>query len=158
MDFTEGMIHDAEVRTLEKHIDPRGWLTEVFRDDELPECFYPVMCYVSLTLPGVQRGPHEHRQQTDYFVFTGPGKFLVMLWDNRETSQTYGIKQTILAGDESPKMVLVPLGVVHGYKNVSDVPGLVINCPDRLFAGRNRECPIDEIRHEDDENSPFRFD
>jgi len=158
MNFIDDMIHDVEVRNLEKHTDSRGWLTEVFRDDELPECFYPAMCYVSLTLPGVQRGPHEHRDQTDYFVFTGPGMFQITLWDNRETSQTYGHRQTIMAGDAFPVMLLVPPGVVHGYKNVSDVPGLVVNCPDRLFAGRNRNYPIDEIRFEDDRNSPFLLD
>ena len=157
MNFTEGNIHDVEVRKLRKKMDSRGWLTEVFREDDLPESFFPAMCYVSLTLPGIQRGPHEHREQTDYFVFTGPGKFLIMLWDNRETSPTYGVMQTIQAGDDSPAMVLVPPGVIHGYKNVSEEPGLVVNCPNQLFAGRNRECPVDEIRHEDDGNSPFQF-
>ena len=158
MNFTEGLIHDVEVRDLEKHTDSRGWLTEVFRDDNLPEYFYPAMCYVSMTLPGIERGPHEHREQTDYFVFTGPGMFQITLWDNRETSPTYRFRQTIMAGDTSPAMILVPPSVVHGYKNVSDVPGLVINCPDRLFAGRNREYPVDEVRHEDDKNSPFHWD
>jgi dTDP-4-dehydrorhamnose 3,5-epimerase len=158
MKFIDDMIHDVEVRELEKHTDSRGWLTEIFRSDELPCSFSPAMCYVSMTRPGVKRGPHEHQDQTDYFVFTGPGRFQITLWDNRETSQTYGVRQTILAGDTSPMMVLVPPGVVHGYKNVSEVPGLVVNCPDRLFAGHRREFPVDEIRHENVKNSPFQMD
>jgi len=51
--------------------------------------------------------------------------------------------------------MVVPPDVVHGYKNISDVDGLVVNCPDRLFAGWNRSEPVDEIRHEEDGNSPF---
>lgn len=157
MNFIDGKIHDVEVRILEKHSDLRGWLTEVFRDDELPKNFSPAMCYISLTLPGMSRGPHEHQEQTDLFVFTGPGMFRITLWDNRKTAQTYGVREAIIAGDTSPTMILVPPGVVHGYKNFSEVPGLVVNCPDKLFAGRNRKFPVDEIRHENDAKTPFQW-
>jgi dTDP-4-dehydrorhamnose 3,5-epimerase len=54
--------------------------------------------------------------------------------------------------------VLVPLGVAHAYKNVSDSSGIVINCPNRLYMGQGKQEPIDEIRHEDDPNTPFRID
>jgi len=154
MKFQEGKIDGVECRNLTQYKDHRGWLTEVFRQDEL-NGYDPALCYISLTLPGVTRGPHEHKEQTDWFVFTGPGEFEIHLWDNRENSATYGHCQTLVAGDDCPTRVIVPPGVVHGYKNVSDVPGLVVNCPDRLFAGWNRSEPVDEIRHEDDENTSF---
>jgi len=157
MKFQAGKIEGIECRKLVKHDDHRGSLTEIFRQDEL-NGYEPAMCYISLTLPGVTRGPHEHREQTDYFVFAGPGTFEIRLWDNRENSVTYGHCQSFIAGRDSPMSVVVPPGVVHGYKNISDVPGLVVNCPDELFAGWNKSEPVDEIRHEDDENSPFLID
>jgi dTDP-4-dehydrorhamnose 3,5-epimerase len=52
-------------------------------------------------------------------------------------------------------MVVVPAGVVHAYKNIGDVPGMVFNAPNRLFAGEGRKEPVDEIRHESDPDSPF---
>ena len=156
MIFTEGIIDGVVCRNLSKHNDHRGWLTEVFRLDEL-ENFEPAMCYVSLTLPGVTRGPHEHREQSDYFVFTGPGTFEIHLWDNRWDSVTCGHHQILEAGAGCPMSVIVPPGVVHGYKNISKIPGLVINCPDKLFAGWNRSEPVDEIRHEEDHGSPFQI-
>lgn len=156
MQFHEGTINDVECRILDKHRDHRGWLTEVFRQDEL-EGFEPAMCYLSLTLPGIARGPHEHRHQTDYFVFLGIGTFEIRLWDNRPDSASYGHRQTIIAGDDHPICVIVPPGVVHGYKNISDVDGLVVNCPDQLFAGWDRCEPVDEIRHEDNVDSPFQM-
>ena len=42
--------------------------------------------------------------------------------------------------------------------NVGDCDGLVINCPNRLYAGEGRREPVDEIRHEDDANTIFRMD
>lgn len=155
MIFNEGDIHDVEVRFLDKHFDKQGWLIEIFRQDELSNGFEPAMCCVSLMLPGIRQEPHEHRQQTDCFVFPGPGDFQITLWDMREDSPTRHIRQTIIAGNLAPTLVTVPPGVVHGYKNLSTDPGLVINCPNRLFAGWGRNFPIDEIRHEEKESSPF---
>ena len=51
-----------------------------------------------------------------------------------------------------------PKGVVHTYKNVSSSLGMVINCPNRLFMGESRASEIDEIRHENDPNTPFQLD
>jgi dTDP-4-dehydrorhamnose 3,5-epimerase len=45
--------------------------------------------------------------------------------------------------------------VVHCYRCISHEPGLVINCPDRLFMGQGKAQLIDEIRHEDDPANPF---
>ena len=64
----------------------------------------------------------------------------------------------IAVGASNKQGVIVPPGVVHAYKNVGPVPGWVFNGPNRLFAGRGRREPIDEIRHEDRPDSPFVFD
>jgi dTDP-4-dehydrorhamnose 3,5-epimerase len=156
--FTEGAIEGVVVRDLRKHQDKRGWLSELFRHDELPEEFYPRMSYISMSLPGVNRGPHEHVEQADFFCFIGPSNFKLRLWDNRPGSATYGHVQTLLLGEDDPKSVLVPAGVVHAYRNMSDAPGIVINFPNRLFMGHKRADEIDEIRHEDDPETVFRLD
>ena len=54
--------------------------------------------------------------------------------------------------------VIVPKGVVHQDRNVGSRDGLVINCPNRLYAGWERRDPVDEIRHEDDPDTPFRVE
>ncbi|MBU0985233.1 MAG: dTDP-4-dehydrorhamnose 3,5-epimerase, partial [candidate division Zixibacteria bacterium] len=60
------------------------------------------------------------------------------------------------AGENTPRAVLVPPGVVHAYKNIGTTDGVVYNAPNRLFAGEGRKSPVDEIRHEDDPDSPFK--
>ena len=60
--------------------DSRGWLAELFRNDLIDPKFQPQMAYVSMTRPGVERGPHEHVDQADYFCFIGPSTFRVYLW------------------------------------------------------------------------------
>ena len=63
------------IQELEKQPDHRGWLAEFFRQDELDQTLWPLMGYVSMTEPGMSRGPHEHRHQTDIFVFLGLSEF-----------------------------------------------------------------------------------
>ena len=155
MAFKQGPIEGVIVRPFRKFLDERGWLAEIFRHDELPAEFHPAMTYASLTLPGVLRGPHEHVEQADLFAWVGPGDFKVTLWDNRPASATYGNRMELGMGANQPGSILVPKGVAHGYRCISFEPGLVLNCPNRLFMGADKAEPIDEIRHEDDPDNPF---
>jgi dTDP-4-dehydrorhamnose 3,5-epimerase len=156
-DFISGDIKDVVVNEVKKFQDDRGWLAELFRHDNLSEEFYPLMSYISFTKPNVQRGPHEHVDQADLFCFIGPSTFKLRLWDNRNDSPTYKNVMTIFAGEGDPKSVIVPKGVVHGYKNVGAIDGMVINCPNRLYMGKGKRDPIDEIRHEDDPDTIFKM-
>lgn len=158
MQFNPGAIDGVVWRLLRKYHDDRGWLCELFRHDELPSEFHPVMAYISATDAGIARGPHEHAEQADCFCFLGPSNFKVYLWDNRPNSPTYLAHQTDVVGADKPMLLVIPPGVVHAYKNVGTEPGLVFNCPNRLYKGRGRKEPVDEIRHEEDAESRFRLD
>ncbi len=156
--FSDGPIDGVTFRPLAAHADHRGWLVELYREDELPAAEHPTMAYVSETLPGVARGPHEHVDQTDYFAFIGPGEFLLYLWDARRASPTFGRRMRVAVGQSNRQCVVVPPGVVHAYKNVGPTPGWVFNAPNRLYAGPGKRERVDEIRHEDQAESQFRLD
>ena len=155
MTWKDGEIKGVTIRRILRHEDPRGWLAEIYRQDEIDAGVMPVMTYVSVTRPGIARGPHEHTEQTDMFAFIGPGNFKLLLWDPRPDSPTRGNRFAVIAGQDNPVVVTVPPGVVHGYRNISSQDGWVVNCPNRLFAGRHRKHPVDEIRHEDRKDSDF---
>ena len=66
------MIKGVKIKNLTSFEDKRGWLKEIYRSDE--SSIAPEMCYVSHTNFNEIRGPHEHYEQSDFFVFvSGPG-------------------------------------------------------------------------------------
>lgn len=146
----EGVI----VKPLGNYRDARGVLTELYRHDELPEGFRPVMSYLSVTHPGIARGPHEHVGQTDGFAFID-GAYELYLWENRPGKGDGSVRLNV--GRNNPVLVIVPPGVVHAYKNVGDSDAFVLNFPDRLYAGWGKKEPVDEIRHESDPGSRFKL-
>jgi len=156
--FKKGIINDVIIKKIQKYVDDRGWLAEIYRLDEIDESHTPVMSYVSQTYPGVARGPHEHVSQTDYFAFVGPSNFKLYLWDNRRQSATYGNRMVVFLGEDAPGIAIIPPGVVHAYKNIGTTAGWVFNAPNQLYAGKGKKEKVDEIRHEDKPDSPFLLD
>jgi len=146
-------VEGLEIRKLSVYKDQRGWLSEIIRDDETT--YRSVMTYLSMTRSGLLRGPHEHRDQTDYFCFVG--QFRLYVWDNRKDSPTY-LEKKVIDTNGTPTVAIVPAGIVHAYKNIGSNDGLVINLPDRLFMGEGKTEPVDEIRYEDDPSSLFRIE
>ncbi|MFQ5561586.1 MAG: dTDP-4-dehydrorhamnose 3,5-epimerase family protein [Nitrospinota bacterium] len=153
--FKDGPVEGVTISPLSKYADTRGWLVELFRKDELEGGESPPMSYISLTLPGVSRGPHEHEYQSDYFCFIGASDFRIFAWDNREDSPTFRNRMVFELKAGSPSSVIIPPKVVHAYKNIGSGEGLVINFPDRLFRGVGKREPVDETRYEDEADSEF---
>jgi len=152
------MLEGVIIRHPLKFGDSRGWLAEIFRNDEIPSSLTPAMSYLSITHPGVSRGPHEHLEQTDFFCFPGNSRFKVYLWDNREESQTYLKRETFETFEDGPTLVIIPPKIVHAYKNIGNIPGTVLNFPNKLYAGRGKRERVDEVRYEHLEDSPFKID
>ncbi len=158
-EFSELEIKGLLIARAQIYTDPRGWLIETFRADWIknPDGL-PVMGYISMTLPGIIRGPHEHRFQTDWFAFVGPSDFRIFLWDNRPDSVSFNTHLQLQLGEQNPALLIVPPGVVHAYKNIGDKPGIVYNYPNRLYRGINRGEEPDEIRYENDPRTRFRVE
>lgn len=157
MSWRTGSIEGVELKPFQIFQDERGWLSEIFRSDEMLQDDFPSMGYLSLTNPGQSRGPHEHSRQTDLFAFFH-GSYRLYLWDSRDNSITSGVKQVLEVGASNPMVVKIPPGVVHAYQNYGEDGAYVLNFPDALYAGEGKKEPVDEIRHEDNPTSMYSMD
>lgn len=142
---------DYAIERLERlscRTDDRGHLVELFRDDEVTGYGDARMGYLSVTDLGVVRGPHEHAHQTDRFIFCR-SCFTVFLWRGCR-------RQKILVPDDGYYRLFIRPGVVHAYRAESP-KAVVINLPDALYAGWHKAFPVDEVRHENDPESPYQL-
>jgi len=137
-----GKVIIDEIREYE---DSRGSLTEVWRtdDEEMSECpDRPEMCYTSLTNPFVMRGPHQHKDQTDWF-YTFKNRMAYHLYDpETDEMEVYFTDPTKIT------RVKVAPPIVHSYRNLEDNQIFTSNYPTSLFMGPDKSEPIDEIRWE----------
>ncbi|MFH1143847.1 MAG: dTDP-4-dehydrorhamnose 3,5-epimerase family protein [Candidatus Eisenbacteria bacterium] len=150
------MIEGVVIKTLRVVPDERGFLMEILRsDDPFFERFGQV--YLSVAYPGVVKGWHYHRLQTDHMtVVSGMAK--IVLYDRREDSATHNELMELFAGERNPILIRIPPGVCHGMKAVGPAPALMINTPDRVYdyehpdeyriAAHGTEIPYDWSRRD----------
>ena len=125
------MIEGVRVRSLKRHVDERGSLTELLRSD-WPEFTRFGQAIVTVNQPGVIRGWHWHDRQTDMIVVI-EGRAVVPLYDGRPGSATNGQVEAYACGADDLKAIFVPPGVWHGYKTVSSEPAIILNFPDQVY-------------------------
>ncbi|UCF79824.1 MAG: dTDP-4-dehydrorhamnose 3,5-epimerase family protein [Candidatus Eiseniibacteriota bacterium] len=134
------MIEGVKIKPLRVIPDERGLVMEMLRcDDEIFEKFGQV--YLSVAYPGVVKGWHYHKLQTDYFTIVR-GMMKVVLYDQREDSPTNGEINEFFMGEQNPILLVIPPLVVHGMKAIGTGPGYLVNCPNLPY---NQENP-DEHR------------
>ena len=133
-------IDGAIIQRLRVIPDERGRLMEIMRcDDAFFDGFGQV--YLSTIYPGVVKAWHYHAIQVDRFTCVR-GMVKAVLYDDRENSPTRGCLNEICLGEHNPCLVVIPAGVYHGWKCISDYEAYVINVPSEPY---NRTDP-DEYR------------
>lgn len=121
------LIEGVRVKPLRVVPDERGRLMEMLRcDDDLFIKFG--QSYMTTAYPGVVKGWHYHKLQTDHFV-TVKGMIKLVLYDSRADSPTRGRVNEFFMGEHNPILVQIPPYVLHGFKCVSETEAMVINFP-----------------------------
>ena len=129
------MIKDVRVKPLKAIADERGRLMEILRvDDDLFKKFGQV--YMTTVYPGVVKGWHFHKEQTDNFCCVH-GMLKVVLYDSREKSPTRGEVNEFFLGEHNPILVQIPTFVLHGIKGVGTETAVLINIPDVPYNHKN---------------------
>ncbi|MCL6563988.1 MAG: dTDP-4-dehydrorhamnose 3,5-epimerase family protein [Firmicutes bacterium] len=119
-----GEIAGVVVKKLVRHHDDRGFFQEILRDDDgLLRRFGQAS--LSMSYPGVIKAFHYHERQDDLWFFPS-GMAQVVLYDLRPDSPTRGITQVLYAGEHNPILILIPVGVAHGYRVLGPDPATII--------------------------------
>lgn len=118
------MIEGVQLKTLKKHCDDRGYFMEVIRNDDDIFSQFGQMSF-SKTYPGVIKAFHYHKKQDNLWFFP-VGNAQVVLYDTREDSSTYREVNTFYIGEDNPQVILIPIGVAHGYKVLGNTPAIII--------------------------------
>ena len=125
------MIQGVRVRPLRAIPDERGYLMEMLRSDwEEFERFGQV--YLTAVYPGVVKGWHYHKKQTDHFICVH-GMAKVVLYDGRQGSPTHGEVNEFFMGELHPILLKIPSGVMHGFKGIGQEMALIVNVPTELY-------------------------
>lgn len=135
------LIHGSAVKPLKPIPDERGRLMEILRnDDAVFERFGQV--YTTTAYPGVVKGWHYHKLQTDHFSCVY-GMMKLVLADVRHPdlpfayegppSPTAGVINEYFLGLHNPILVKIPPFVLHGFKAVGTTEAIVINVPTEVY-------------------------
>jgi dTDP-4-dehydrorhamnose 3,5-epimerase len=125
------MIDGVKVKPLKVIPDERGHLMEMLRcDDEFYQKFGQV--YLTVAYPGVVKGWHYHKVQTDHFVCV-KGMLKVVLYDDRDGSPTKGEVNEFFMGERNPILLVIPNGVLHGMKGIGTEAAYLINVPTEQY-------------------------
>jgi dTDP-4-dehydrorhamnose 3,5-epimerase len=107
------MIEGVKVEDLRVIPDDRGYLMEMFRSDS-PDFEKFGQAYMTVAYPGVVKGWHYHKIQTDNIVCVS-GMLKVALYDDRDGSPTKGETNTFIIGWQKQRRLSIPPGVYHGF-------------------------------------------
>lgn len=119
-----GKIEGVTVKQLVRHPDDRGFFQEILRDDDnLLRRFGQAS--LSMSYPGVIKAFHYHERQDDLWFFP-VGSAEVVLHDLRSDSPSYGVTQVLYAGEDYPVLIVIPVGVAHGYRVLGSKPLMIV--------------------------------
>lgn len=142
------MIDGVVVKQLKVHKDnpdlkqdvEAGIFMEVLRDDDNLLKHFGQSNF-TIAYKDTIKAFHYHEHQDDLW-FLATGRAAIVLYDKREDSKTYQETEVIYGGKDDYKLVLIPVGVVHGYKVLSDEPCMLFYHVTKAY---DRDNP-DELR------------
>ena len=117
-----------------------GIFMEVLRDDDNLLLKFGQSNF-TIADKGTIKAFHWHEYQDDLW-FLASGRAAIVLYDQREDSSTKGQTEVIYGGQDDYKLVLIPIGVVHGYKVLSDEPCMLFYHVTKHYTADN----ADELR------------
>jgi len=143
------MIEGVKITDLKIIRDERGSIMHMLRNDS-PHFEKFGEIYFSTVHPGVVKGWHIHKKMTlNYAVVKGT--INLVLYDDREESETKGEVMEIPLSTENYKLVTIPPLVWNGFQGMGHEDAIVANCS-------TMPHDPDEIMREDPHSKKFPYE
>jgi len=120
------MIEGVQVVPLKRIPDERGTVMHMLRATD-PHFVQFGEIYFSTIYPGVIKGWHLHELMTLNYACVS-GRIKLVLYDDREESNTRGELMEIFLGPDHYSLVQIPPRVWNGFKGIGDRMAIVANC------------------------------
>ena len=122
MEKQKTKIDGLEIIPLEVNFDDRGYLFEIIHHYDMPK--FGQVYIIGDPVRGIIRAFHKHQELWDYFcIVKGSAKFVFV--DDRKESKTYKEKETIILSEKSPKVIIIPPGIYHGWMSLEDNTAMI---------------------------------
>jgi dTDP-4-dehydrorhamnose 3,5-epimerase len=121
---------EIETKYLKIFLDDRGYLFECLRkDDKIFDGEFG-QALISVLFPGVVKGWHKHKTQTDYTIcIKGNIKYCTAKEDKNGRPEI----KTFFLGENNQIMVKVPPGIWHGYTPLANKEAILLTITDKTF-------------------------
>jgi dTDP-4-dehydrorhamnose 3,5-epimerase len=147
------LIDGVAVVEVKNVVTSRGHLTEIYRADWNLTPGNVAQVFQTVLEPGAISAWHAHAKTTDR-LFAAHGRILIVLYDARRGSPTYGRLNQFRFGAVRPALVTVPAGIWHGVQNVASSPSILLNLVSECYSYEDPDhyrLPIDT------KEIPFQF-
>ena len=146
---SDRLIDGVRIEPVAVWPDDRGHFMEVVRVGQSLVADYPpttTQISATLTYPGIIKAFHYHLKQYDCWTVVS-GMMQVALADFRKDSRTFGQRNTLYIGSMRPWQVLIPPGVAHGYKVISQDASMLVYATSRFYDTTDElRIPYDDTR------------
>ena len=119
--FVSYLPLDRDVTKAEKHVDERGYFTELVRT--IPAGQFSI----SFSKPGIVRGNHYHHTKMERFIVV-KGKAKITF-----ESVVDNTRKEFLVDDSNIQIVTIPVGYTHNIENIGDDEMILVMWCNELF-------------------------
>lgn len=126
------VIDGVKTRSTPNHIDHRGSVFEIFEGEGDYWDEPVVYAYQFSIRPGLIKGWGVHQRKRDRYTIIS-GEVLVLLYDDRPESPTYGVVQRVVLSDRGVRNLTIPTHVWHLNLNLGSDEAHLINFPTEVY-------------------------
>ncbi len=119
------IIQDVSIIPLQRIPDERGTIYHMLKCTD-PHFIQFGEIYFSTIYQGVIKGWHKHKMTLNYACISG--RIKLVLYDEREGSQTKGTLMEVFLGPDNYSLAIIPPDVWNGFKGMSEPFSIVANC------------------------------